>query len=185
MEKLKTILVANRGEIAVRICKTARRLGIKTVSIYTPADAASAHVGAADEAVLLSGSDAKGYIDGEHIVELAKSKGVDGVIPGYGFLSENTDFARHVADAGMVFVGPSPKCIDDFGIKHTARDLAAKADVPIVPGTKGLVGSEDEAVEEAKKLGFPVREPAFLSGEILTLSRSCSRQQRVEVGWAC
>lgn len=163
MEKLKTLLVANRGEIAVRICKTARKLGIKTISIYTGSDAASAHVGAADEAILLSGSDAKGYIDGEHIVEIAKSKGVDGVIPGYGFLSENTDFARHVADAGMVFVGPSPKCIDDFGIKHTARELAAKADVPIVPGTKGLVSSEEEAVEEAKKLGFPVSDHASLS----------------------
>jgi acetyl/propionyl-CoA carboxylase alpha subunit len=157
MQKLKTVLVANRGEIAVRICKTARKLGIKTISIYTGADAASAHVGAADEAVLLSGPDAKGYIDGEQIVGIAKSKGADAVIPGYGFLSENTDFARHVSEAGMVFVGPSSKCIDDFGTKHTARELAAKADVPIVPGTKGLVHSEDEAVEEAKKLGFPVR----------------------------
>ncbi|KAL2426269.1 hypothetical protein ABEF95_000064, partial [Exophiala dermatitidis] len=148
MEKIKTLLVANRGEIAVRICKTARKLGIKTISIYTGADAASAHVGAADEAVLLSGPDAKGYIDGEHIVEIAKSKGADAVIPGYGFLSENTDFARHVADAGMVFVGPSPKCIEDFGIKHTARELAEKADVPIVPGSKGLINSEEEAVAE-------------------------------------
>lgn len=156
MEKLKTLLVANRGEIAVRICRTARKLGIKTISIYTGADAASAHVGAADEAVLLSGPDAKGYIDSEQIVAIAKAKGANAVIPGYGFLSENTDFARQVSDAGMVFVGPSSKCIEDFGIKHTARELAAKADVPIVPGTKGLVNSEDEAVDEAKKLGFPV-----------------------------
>lgn len=159
MEKLKTLLVANRGEIAVRICKTARNLGIKTISIYTGADAASAHVGAADEAVLLSGPDAKGYIDGANIVALARSKGADAVIPGYGFLSENTDFARQVAEAGMVFVGPSPQCIEGFGIKHTARELAANANVPIVPGTMGLVKSEDEAVEEAKKLGFPVSKP--------------------------
>ncbi|KIW23765.1 urea carboxylase [Cladophialophora immunda] len=164
MEALKTLLVANRGEIAVRICKTARNLGLKTISIYTGADAASAHVGAADEAVLLSGPDAKGYIDTQQIIEIAKSKGADAIIPGYGFLSENTDFARHVAEAGMVFVGPSPKCIDDFGIKHTARELAAKADVPIVPGTKGLVKSEDEAVEEAKKLGFPVMLKATAGG---------------------
>lgn len=158
MEKLKTLLVANRGEIAVRICKTARKLDIRTVAVYTGADAASAHVVAADEAVLLSGPDAKGYLDGEQIVQIAKSKGADAVIPGYGFLSENTDFARQVADAGMVFVGPSPQCIDEFGIKHTARELAAKAKVPIVPGTKGLVESEDEAVKEAKELGFPVRD---------------------------
>ena len=163
MEKVKTLLVANRGEIAVRICKTARRLGIKTISIYTGADAASAHVGAADEAILLSGADAKGYIDGERIVQLAKSQGVDAVIPGDGFLSENAEFARHVAEAGMVFVGPSPQCVEDFGIKHTARDLAAKADVPIVPGTKGLVNSDEEAVEEAKKLGFPVSDPITLT----------------------
>ncbi|KAJ9610321.1 hypothetical protein H2200_005098 [Cladophialophora chaetospira] len=164
MEKLKTLLVANRGEIAVRICNTARRIGLRTISIYTGADAASAHVGAADEAVLLSGPDAKGYIDAEQIVEIAKTKGADAVIPGYGFLSENTDFARQVAEAGMVFVGPSSKCIEDFGIKHTARELAAKADVPIVPGTKGLVKSDDEAVEEAKKLGFPVMLKATAGG---------------------
>lgn len=156
MEKLKTLLIANRGEIAVRIVKTARTLGIHTVSIYTAADAASAHVGAADEAVLLTGPESKAYTDGEQIVQIAKSKNVDAVIPGYGFLSENIDFARHVRDAGMVFVGPSPKCIEDFGIKHTARALAAQADVPIVPGTIGLVHSADEAVVEAKKLGFPV-----------------------------
>ncbi|KAL2408119.1 Urea amidolyase [Exophiala dermatitidis] len=178
MEKIKTLLVANRGEIAVRICKTARKLGIKTISIYTSADAASAHVGAADEAVLLSGPDAKGYIDGEHIVEIAKSKGADAVIPGYGFLSENTDFARHVADAGMVFVGPSPKCIEDFGIKHTARELAEKADVPIVPGSKGLINSEEEAVAEAKRLGYPVMLKATAGGGGMGLM-ACSDEKAV------
>ncbi|EXJ57359.1 urea carboxylase [Cladophialophora yegresii CBS 114405] len=178
MQKLKTLLVANRGEIAVRICKTARKLGVKTISIYTGADAASAHVGAADEAVLLSGPDAKGYIDGEQIVEIAKSKGADAVIPGYGFLSENTDFAQQVSEAGMVFVGPSSKCIDDFGIKHTARELAAKADVPIVPGTRGLVQSEDEAVEEAKKLGFPVMLKATAGGGGMGLL-TCNNEEEV------
>jgi len=156
MEKLKTLLIANRGEIADRIIRTAKRLGIRTISIYTPADAASTHVASADEAVLLEGPDSKAYIDGAQIVKIAKERGVQVVIPGYGFLSENTDFARQVIEAGMVFAGPSPKCIDDFGIKHTAREFAATADVPIVPGTKGLVNSEEEAVEESKKLGFPV-----------------------------
>ena len=157
MEKLKTLLIANRGEIAVRITRTAKRLGLRTIAIYTASDAASAHVSGADESLLLSGPDSTAYLDGKQIVRLAKSKNVDAIIPGYGFLSENAEFAMKVAEAGMVFVGPSPKCIEDFGIKHTARELAAKANVPIVPGTRGLVNSEGEAVKEAKKLGFPVR----------------------------
>ena len=164
MEKLKTLLVANRGEIATRIIRTSKTLGIRTISIYTAADASSTHVANADEAILLSGPDSKAYLDGDQIIEIAKSKNVDAIIPGYGFLSENTDFARQVSDAGMVFVGPSPEAIESFGIKHTARDLAAKADVPIVPGTKGLVSSEEEAVEEAKKLGFPVMLKATAGG---------------------
>ncbi|KAK5098643.1 hypothetical protein LTR70_002532 [Exophiala xenobiotica] len=164
MEKLKTLLIANRGEIAVRLTKTAKKLGIKTITIYTAADAASLHVGAADEAVLLSGPDSKAYLDGEQIIEIAKSHNVDAIIPGYGFLSENTDFARQIADAGMVFAGPSPKAIEDFGIKHTARELASAADVPIVPGTKGLVNSEDEAVSEANNLGYPVMLKATAGG---------------------
>ena len=164
MERLQTLLVANRGEIACRLIKTAKKIGIRTISIYTEADASSNHVVDADETVLLTGSDSKAYIDGEQIIEIAKKHHVDAIIPGYGFLSENTDFARQVTDAGMVWVGPSPKCIEDFGIKHTARELAAQADVPIVPGTRGLVKSEDEAVEEAGKLGYPVMLKATAGG---------------------
>jgi urea carboxylase len=164
MEKLKTLLVANRGEIATRIIRTSKKLGIRTISIYTAADASSTHVSDADEAILLTGPDSKAYLDGDQIVRIAKSNNVDVIIPGYGFLSENTDFARQVTEAGMVFAGPSPKAIEAFGIKHTARELAEKADVPIVPGTKGLVGSEQEAVDEAKKLGFPVMLKATAGG---------------------
>ena len=156
MDKLKVLLIANRGEIAVRIARTAKKLKIRSIAIYTAADAASLHVSSADDSLLLQGPDSRAYLDGDQIIELAKSKGVNAIIPGYGFLSENADFAGKVAEAGMVFVGPSPKCIEDFGIKHTARELAAKARVPTVPGTRGLVNSENEAVEEAKKLGFPV-----------------------------
>lgn len=89
-------------------------------------------------------------------MEIAKARKVNAIIPGYGFLSENSEFARHVSAAGMVFAGPSPESIESFGLKHTARDLATKAGVPIVPGTQDLVKSEDDAVEHAKKLGFPV-----------------------------
>lgn len=164
MEKLKTLLVANRGEIATRIIRTSKSLGIRTISIYTAADGASTHVADADEAVMLTGPDSKAYLDGEQIIEIAKSRKVNAIIPGYGFLSENTDFARQVMDAGMVFCGPSPESIESFGIKHTARELAAKADVPIVPGTRGLVSSEQEAVDEAKKLGYPVMLKATAGG---------------------
>lgn len=93
----------------------------------------------------------------EQIIEIAKKKHVDAIIPGYGFLSENSNFARDAASAGIVFVGPSPESIEAFGLKHTARELATKAGVPIVPGSQGLVTSEEEAVTVSQSLGFPVR----------------------------
>lgn len=178
MEKLKCLLIANRGEIAARICRTARRLNIRTIAIYTESDAASAHVTDADEAVLLSGPESKAYLDGEQIVEIAESRNVDAIIPGYGFLSENADFARQVSSAGMVFAGPSPESMESFGIKHTARDLAVKAGVPIVPGTNGLVESEDEAVREATKLGFPVMLKATAGGGGMGLL-TCTSEKEV------
>lgn len=149
-------------------------MNLRTIAIYTEPDAASIHVHLADEAVLLSGTASKAYIDGyvaligyrpsavlltacsDQIVDIAKKHNVDAIIPGYGFLSENSDFARAVTAAGMVFAGPSPESIEAFGLKHTARELATKAGVPIVPGTKELVQSEDDAVQASKELGFPV-----------------------------
>ncbi|KAI9724690.1 MAG: hypothetical protein M1828_003559 [Chrysothrix sp. TS-e1954] len=156
MEKLKTLLVANRGEIAVRIIRTARQLDIRTISIYSASDAGSEHVLAADESVLLKGSDSAAYIDVDQIIAILRSKKADAVIPGYGFLSENADFARRVKDVGSVWVGPSAEAIEAFGIKHTARELAEKAGVPIVPGSKGLMESEQAAVKKAEELGFPI-----------------------------
>lgn len=178
-EKLKTVLIANRGEIAVRIIRTAKKLGLRTISVYTPSDAASQHVGDADEAILLSGSDSKAYIDGDQIIEIANSHKVDVVVPGYGFLSENTDFAKRVTDAGMVFAGPGPAAIDDFGIKHTARELAQKADVPIVPGSRGLVNSADEAVAEAERLTYPVMLKATAGGGGMGLL-TCQNEKEVK-----
>lgn len=109
MEKLKTLLIANRGEIAVRIICMAKALNIRTIAIYTEADAASAHVAVADEAILLTEPDSKAYLDGEQIVEIAKAQKADCNIPGYGFLSESTEFAGQVAAAGVVFAGTSPE----------------------------------------------------------------------------
>ncbi|KAL4873899.1 hypothetical protein BDV12DRAFT_182200 [Aspergillus spectabilis] len=133
MEALKTLLIANRGEIAVRILKTAREHNIRTIARMKQFFSL-AHF-------------SKAYIDGDQIIEIAKRHYAEAIIPGYGFLSENSDFARAVASAGLVFVGPSPESIEDLGLKHTAREPATKAGgMPIVPDSEGLVISEDEAV---------------------------------------
>ncbi|KAL8683248.1 MAG: hypothetical protein Q9186_000750 [Xanthomendoza sp. 1 TL-2023] len=179
MEKLKHLLVANRGEIATRIIKTAKKLGIGTIAIYTSADAASTHVTEADIPVLLSGGDSKGYLDGDDIIKIAKEHDANAIIPGYGFLSENADFAKSVAAAGMVWVGPSPESIESFGIKHTARDLADKAGVPIVPGTDGLIESEKDAVAESERLGFPVMLKATAGGGGMGLA-TCNNLDEVK-----
>ncbi|GKZ88751.1 hypothetical protein AnigIFM59636_009284 [Aspergillus niger] len=183
MESLKTLLVANRGEIAVRILKTAKKLNLRTVVVYTEPDAASTHVHLADEAVLLQGAPSKAYIDGEQIIDIAKKYKADAIIPGYGFLSENADFARAASSAGLAFVGPSPESIEAFGLKHTARDLATKAGVPIVPGSKGLVKSEEEAVATAKELGFPVMLKATAGGGGMGLL-TCNTEKEVRDAFA-
>ncbi|KAF2125612.1 hypothetical protein P153DRAFT_323616 [Dothidotthia symphoricarpi CBS 119687] len=182
MEKIKTLLIANRGEIAVRIARTAKKLSIHTIAIYSEADAASQHVRDADEAVLLPGSNATAYIDEEAILQIAKQKGVDAIIPGYGFLSENAHFARLVSEAGLVWVGPSPESIEAFGIKHTARGLAESAHVPIVPGTKGLVENEEAAASEAERIGFPVMLKATGGGGGMGLI-TCNKVEEVRDGF--
>ncbi|KAK5131335.1 hypothetical protein LTR08_001001 [Meristemomyces frigidus] len=161
---MKTLLIANRGEIACRIIKTAKELKIRTISVYTSADAASLHVSQADEAVLLPGSNTTAYTDGVELIKIAKQKNADAIIPGYGFLSEDAAFARAVAEAGIVWCGPSPEAIEAFGVKHVARELAEKAGVPIVPGTKGLVESEDDALRESATIGYPVMLKATSGG---------------------
>ncbi|KAK5122739.1 hypothetical protein LTR85_003654 [Meristemomyces frigidus] len=182
MEKLKTLVTANRGEIACRIIRTAKELGIRTISLYTPADAASLHVSQADEAVLLPGSNSTAYTDGEEIIKIALDKKADAIIPGYGFLSENADFARAVGEAGLAWCGPSPEAIEAFGVKHVARDLAEKAGVPIVPGTKGLVESEDAALSESERIGFPVMLKATGGGGGMGLA-VCNGPEEVKEGF--
>ncbi|KAF9891714.1 hypothetical protein FE257_003726 [Aspergillus nanangensis] len=165
MEHLKGVLVANRGEIACRLITAARRkLGIRTVAVYTQLDAESEHVRLADETVCLEGEARSAYIDGDQIINIAKEHNVQAIIPGYGFLSENTTFARSTAQAGLIFVGPSPEAIESFGLKHTARELAVAAGVPVVPGTKGLLDTENAAAEAANRLGYPVMLKATAGG---------------------
>ena len=134
----KKILIANRGEIACRVAATARRLGIRTVAVYSDADANAKHVRACDEAVHIGGSAPKdSYLRGERILDAAQATGAQAIHPGYGFLSENEDFAQACADAGLVFIGPPPSAIEAMGLKAESKQLMEKAGVPLVPGYHG------------------------------------------------
>jgi urea carboxylase len=151
-----TVLVSNRGEIARRVIRTARRLGLRTVAVYSTADIAAPHVREADEAVLIGESRPQdSYLNGSGILSAAKLSGAGAIHPGYGFLSENADFARQVEAAGLAFVGPTPAHLEAFGAKHTARALARAAGVPMTDGT-GLLASAGQAVAQARRIGFPV-----------------------------
>lgn len=152
------VMVANRGEIAIRVFRACTELDITTIAIYSEEDAFSLHRNKADEAYLM-GKDkgpVEAYLDIKGIIRMARDKNVDAIHPGYGFLSENNDFAQACIDAGIVFIGPAPKTIALMGDKAEARRLAASLGVPIVPGTEGFVSSEDEAIQFAETHGYPV-----------------------------
>src|SRR5678815_2960476 len=134
---VKKLLIANRGEIAVRIARTAAEMGLATIAVYSEDDAASLHTKTADEAAPLKGSGPAAYLDIAQVVAAAKAAGADAVHPGYGFLSENAAFARACAEAGLIFVGPSPETLELFGDKGRARSLAQQCGVPVLPGTDG------------------------------------------------
>ncbi|KAF9634163.1 Biotin/lipoyl attachment [Lasiodiplodia theobromae] len=153
MESIKTLLIANRGEIATRIIRTAHAHSIRTIAIYTPADSASTHVSAATLALPIPS-----YTDASAILAAATAHAADALHPGYGFLSESATFASAVLAAGITWVGPAPAAISAFGVKHVARQLASAAGVPVVPGSDGLVGDADEAVRAAEGVcgGYPV-----------------------------
>ncbi len=160
----KKILIANRGAIAVRIIRTLKRLNIASVAIYTTYDENSLHVELADEAVWVGeGSLQTSYLNAELILEKAQELGVDAIHPGYGFFSENADFARACFHRGIVFIGPTPEQIEQFGQKHQARQLAEQAEVPVVPGSL-LLHSLDEAVQAAELLKYPVMLKATAGG---------------------
>ncbi len=154
--RFTTLLVANRGEIARRIIRTVRRLGIRAVAVYSEADAGTPHTLEADEAVSIgAAAPTESYLDGDKIIAVAKQCGADAIHPGYGFLSENADFARKCAANGITFVGPTPENMIEFGLKHQARELAAKLGVPLLPGSS-LLNSISEAIEAADAIGYPV-----------------------------
>jgi propionyl-CoA carboxylase alpha chain len=161
----KKILIANRGEIACRVIRTARRMGIKTVAVYSDADARAPHVRLADESVRLGPAPAaESYLKAELIIDACKATGAEAVHPGYGFLSERTTFAKALEKAGITFIGPPPNAIAAMGDKIESKKLAKKAGVNVVPGYLGEIADTEEAVKIAKDIGFPVMMKASAGG---------------------
>jgi propionyl-CoA carboxylase alpha chain len=162
---MKKILVANRGEIALRIMRTAREMGIKTVAIYSEPDRKSPHVRFADEAVCVGPApSAQSYLQMDKIIDICKRLGVDGIHPGYGFLSENAEFCQKVTDAGITFIGPRPDAIRVMGSKLAAKEAVKSYNVPMVPGIDRAIDNIDEAREVAERVGFPILVKASAGG---------------------
>jgi len=154
---LDSVLVANRGEIARRVIRTARTMGIRAVAVYSDADADLPYVREADEAVYIGPSQpARSYLDAAALIEAARKTGAAAVHPGYGFLAENADFARRVIEAGLTWVGPGPVAIEQMGDKIRARNLMEQAGVPVSPGTREPVTDVNAAVTEAERIGYPI-----------------------------
>ncbi len=162
--QVKKILIANRGEIAVRLVRACAEMGIKSVAIYSEADKNALHVKKADEAYLLRGDALEAYLNPNKIANLALSLGCDAVHPGYGFMSENPLFSRRCARRGVKFIGPGPEIIEQMGDKTVARQTMAEAGVPVIPGSDGNVGSAKEAVKIADGIGYPVMLKATSGG---------------------
>lgn len=154
---IRKILIANRGEIAVRVIRACKEMGIKTVAVYSTADKEALHVELADESICIGGPRARdSYLNMSNIISAATLTGCDAIHPGFGFLSENSKFARLVKKCGLEFIGPSPDVIDKMGNKSEARKLMIKAKVPVVPGSKGVVDNVDEGLKIADSIGYPV-----------------------------
>src|SRR5687768_10122079 len=162
---LKSLLIANRGEIACRIIRTARAMGVRTVAVYSDADAKALHVRMADEVVHIGPSPAnESYLRGDKIIAAAKATGAEAIHPGYGFLSENADFAQAVIDAGLIWVGPKPDSIRAMGLKDAAKKLMADAGVPVTPGYLGEDQDPKRLQKEADDIGYPVLIKAVAGG---------------------
>ncbi|KAJ0156415.1 4'-demethylrebeccamycin synthase [Fusarium oxysporum f. sp. albedinis] len=174
---ISTILVANRGEIAVRIIETIHKMGLRAVAIYSEIDADAAHVSKADLALKLEGSSvSETYLDMEQILKLAVQSSADAIIPGYGFLSENAEFATAVEERDMIWIGPTPQQMADLGLKHRARAIAVEAGVPTVPGCDTLLTSLEEALKEGERIGFPLMLKSTAGGGGIGLSYCKDRQ---------
>ncbi|MCP2004560.1 UNVERIFIED_ORG: urea carboxylase [Buttiauxella agrestis ATCC 33320] len=178
-----SVLIANRGEIAVRAINTLKKMGIASVAVYSEPDANAQHVMNADVAIALGGEKAaESYLDIEKIIAAAKQSGAQAIFPGYGFLSERAEFAQACAENGLVFIGPTAEQIRDFGLKHCARDLAFKADVPMTPGT-GLLLTLKEAQLAAAEIGYPVMLKTTAGGGGIGLTR-CEDEASLVDAWS-
>lgn len=165
MPTISKVLVANRGEIAVRVIRAAKDAGLASVAVYAEPDADAPHVRLADEAFALGGqTSAESYLDFGKLLDAAAKSGANAIHPGYGFLSENADFAQAVIDAGLIWIGPSPQAIRDLGDKVTARHIAGRANAPLVPGTPDPVKNADEVVAFAREYGVPIAIKAAFGG---------------------
>jgi len=162
---MNKILIANRGEIAVRIIRTIKEMGLKSVAVYSDVDRPTPHVELADEAILLGAAPpAESYLSIPKIIAAARSTGADAIHPGYGFLSENAEFARAVVDAGMTFIGPTPEAMEIMGSKLMAKEAVRKYGIPMVPGTDTAIQNTEEALGFARSIGFPVLIKASAGG---------------------
>lgn len=163
--KIKKIVVANRGEIALRIMRTAKKMGIQTVAVYSEVDKDAPHVSFADQAVCIGpAASSESYLKGDTIIELAKRLGADAIHPGYGFLSENASFAQKVEDNKLIFIGPKAHAMEVMGNKLASKESLEGRDIPMVPGTKKAIDNPEEAIKIANKIGYPVLIKAAAGG---------------------
>ena len=180
---MKKILIANRGEIAMRIIRTCREMGIKTVAVYSEADRDSLHVRFADEAVCIGPAPSKeSYLSIPAIISAAEITNADGIHPGFGFLSENAKFSRICAEHGIKFIGATPDQINKMGDKATAKETMKAAGVPCVPGSDGLLESYEHAKKIAKEIGYPVMMKATAGGGGKGM-RAIWKEEELEKAW--
>jgi len=179
----KKILIANRGEIALRVIRTCREMGIKTVAVYSKADADSLHVRFADEAVCIGpNASADSYLKIPNIIAAAEITNADAIHPGYGFLSENSKFSKICQENGIKFIGALPEQIDGMGDKASAKKTMREAGVPCIPGSEGILGSLDEAISVAKEIGYPVIMKATAGGGGKGMRR-CDNEKELRTAW--
>ena len=162
---MQKILVANRGEIACRIIKTIKKMGLKSIAIFSEIDRDAPHVLAADQSVCIGKNpSSESYLKGDKIIEIALKLNADGIHPGYGFLSENAEFAQKVTDSGLIFIGPSPHSIRIMGSKLAAKECVKQFDIPMVPGIDTAIVNVQEALQKAKVIGYPILIKASAGG---------------------
>src|SRR6266850_1317435 len=184
MRKLGRVLIANRGEIAVRIIRTLRELDITSIAVFSDPDRAALHVLMADEAYPLGPGPAReSYLDAERVLAAARRAKADAIHPGYGFFAENAEFARACEAAGLVFIGPKPDTIAALGDKLSARAAAREAGVPVMPGSGAPISGLDEAREAARKFGFPLMLKAAAGGGGVGM-RTVRSDAELEAAWS-